>query len=271
LESYLAGVLAGEVPVGRWHDEALKAQAIASRSYAIHQMKAHTHDPYDVESTVADQVFKPLRETNPKLEAILVETEGLIVTRNGRIFPAYFHSTCGGHTAAAHRAFPDRGTVFDTLGGVRCPFCTASPAFEWRARIAKTEMERKLRSSAEARKTGKRFGRITAIEAVGGTGWPRRADRFRIRHTGGALTVPAQRFRLIVGPGNLKSACVTRIVDRGSEFEFQGRGFGHGVGMCQYGSQGMASKGYSYRQILGFYYPGGELTRLYDRSLAKVK
>lgn len=271
LETYLAGVLSGEVPVGSWHSEALKAQAIASRSYAIYQMKAHTHDSYDVESTVADQVFKPLQSRNPKLEAVLTETEGLIVTQDGRLFPAYFHSTCGGHTTSSTRAFPERTAVFDTLSGTRCPFCTASPAFEWRARLAKSEMEKKLRVSSDVRKSGKRFGRITAIETVGGTGWPRRADQFRIRHTNGVLTVPSQRFRLIVGAMKLKSACVTRIVDRGSELEFQGRGFGHGVGMCQYGSQGMANKGYSYKQILGLYYPGGELTRLYDRSFAKSK
>ncbi|MCW8132763.1 MAG: SpoIID/LytB domain-containing protein [Planctomycetota bacterium] len=264
LEEYLVGVLAGEVPYDRWGAEALKAQAITSRSYALYQMKVHAGDPYDVESTVMSQVFKPGNHNNVVLNAAVNGTRGLVLTSGGKLFPAYFHSTCGGATARGPGVFPDSPAVA-TLNGRACPYCTQSPSYRWHAEIAREEIARKLRAFPDL--AGKNIGTIQSLEFQGGSSAAPRADLVRIQHSGGTLTMNANRFRIAVGAGLLKSVMVERVAAKGDLLVFDGRGFGHGVGLCQYGSNGMAERGYTCEQILGFYYAGGELTKVYGDRL----
>jgi len=255
LEKYLLGVLAGEVPYRRWAPEALKAQAVASRSYALHQMKTRQSEPYDVETTEASQVFRPGFGDEPILQRAVDATRGQVVTSGGKLFPAYFHSTCGGATTGAKRVFPDR-TSAATLCGAQCAFCTASPAYQWSWQVDKVELGRRLGLGRPV------LALETATDATG------RAETVRVRYAGGTRTFAGNQFRLLVSSRQLKSMRWTRVQDTGTQFLFEGRGFGHGVGMCQYGSDGMARAGYSCEQILGLYYPGGELTTLYGTKTA---
>jgi len=255
LEDYLQGVLAGEVPYHRWAPEALKAQAIVSRSYALHQMKVRQAEPYDVETTEASQVFRLGVGNEPILQRTVNATRGQVVTCDGKLFPAYFHSTCGGATTDAKHVFPSRTTA-KTLCGTHCPFCKASPAYQWRWQVSKTELGRRL---------GLRSPVIAIETATDKTG---RAETVRVRYAGGIRTFQGNQFRLLVSSRELKSMRWTSVQDTGTQFRFEGRGFGHGVGMCQYGSDGMARAGYSCEQILGLYFPGGELTTLYGTETA---
>jgi stage II sporulation protein D len=257
LEDYLAGVLAGEVPYTRWAPEALKAQAVVSRTFALYLVKLRGSRPWDVECTERDQVFKPGLRQDPILGAAVAATRGQVLTCGGRIFPAYFHSTCGGATVAAERVFSEQEPV-KTLSGVTCPFCTASPRYRWSCQLPKAEIGKRLAASAPA-------GEVPwgAVEAVEFPGAPNRSDSVRIRHGGRLATMNANRFRLRIGSHELKSVWVEQTKDGGEVLGFSGRGFGHGVGLCQWGSQGMALEGYNYEQILGFYFPGGELTTQY--------
>jgi stage II sporulation protein D len=255
LEDYLRGVLAGEVPYRRWAPEALKAQAVVSRSYALYQMKTRQAEPYDVETTTASQVFKLGVGNEPILQRAIDATRGQVVTCNGKLFPAYFHSTCGGTTTEAKRVWPARQTAA-TLCGTRCAFCKASPAYEWSWQVSKTELGRRLG-----------LGRpVLTIETVPDKSG--RAETVRVRYASGTRTFAGNQFRLLVSARELKSMRWTRVQDTGTQFRFEGRGYGHGVGMCQYGSDGMARAGYSCEQILGLYYPGGELTTLYGMKTA---
>jgi len=265
LEDYLTGVLVGEVPVNRWHEEALKAQAVTSRSFALSQMRQRANEPYDVEATVMSQVFKPGHRNNPTVVKACQATRGLVLTCQGRYFPAYFHSTCGGQTSAVERIFPGQEAV-PCLRGTSCPFCTASPSYTWHLRLSKEALRTKLSGSMDV--AGAQIGQISSIEFLGGSGNPARAEQVRIHHSFGTATLPANRFRILAGAGELKSVQLTGLSDAGDAFEISGRGFGHGVGLCQYGSQGMALQGYSYEQILGFYFPGGELTKAYAAEVA---
>lgn len=266
LEEYLTGVLAGEVPYDRWGAEALKAQAITSRSYALFQMKLRANEPYDVESTVMSQVFKPGHRNNVVLNSAVNATRGLVLTSGGKLFPAYFHSTCGGSTVRGSAVFADSPAV-SPLNGVACPYCTHSPSYRWTAAIARDEIARKLRAFPDC--AGQNIGIITALDFLGATGLNPRAQTVRVRHANGEFTMHSNRFRLAVGPGVLKSVGLERAVPQGETFSFAGRGFGHGVGLCQYGSNGMSERGFTCEQILGFYFPGGELTKLYgDRATA---
>lgn len=268
LESYLAGVLAGEVPYARWHPEALKAQAVASRSYALFQMKSRAREAYDVEADVMSQVFKSGQHHEPVLEQATSATRGLVVTYQGRLFPAYFHSTSGGHTEDVASVFPEQASIAP-LAGARSPFSSISPVYTWTATLDKEALRGKLAAAPEV--NGQPVGALRDLRFLTSARSPRRAEVVEVIHANGSFRLPANRFRLIAGAGQLRSVWIDRTIDRGSAFEFQGRGFGHGVGMCQYGSQGMAQQGYRFEQILGLYYPGADMTKLYGGSSTAMR
>lgn len=269
LEEYLLGVLAAETPFERWHPEALKAQGIASRSYAFYQLKKSAAEPYDVESTVMSQLFKAGYRNNGILSAAVNSTRGMVLTCNGEVFPAYFHSTCGGHTDPAAYVFPEQAAV-KPLVGVPCMFCRNSPVFRWKMLLDKAALEQKLEAAAAAGAPGVSWpkgAKLLSLEFLDATGAPlassQRASQVNLRHGGGVVRLPGNEFRLLAGPRGMKSLLIERVVDTGPALEISGGGFGHGVGLCQWGSQGMAEAGYDYAQILGKYYPGAALTRMY--------
>jgi len=265
LEEYLLGVVAGEVPVDRWHSEALKAQAIASRSYAFYQLRKSSGEPYDVESTVMSQVFKADYHGTPSLSSAVSSTRGLVLTCNGQPFSAYFHSTCGGHTEPAQDVFPEQAPI-KPLSGVPCSFCQASASFRWRMLLDKTALEQKLAVDRPG-VSWPHGAKIQSVEFLDAAGAPlgtfTRACQVNLRHSGGSVRLPGNTFRLLAGPRDLKSLLFERVVDTGTALEISGGGFGHGVGLCQWGSQGMAQAGFNCAQILGKYYPGAALTRMY--------
>ncbi len=264
LDEYLAGVLAGEVPYDRWHPEALRAQAVVSRTFAMYEMRGRTGDLYDVESTVMSQVFKSGYKSVPALMTAVLSTRGLALTSGGALFPAYFHSTCGGHTEAAAGIFPEFAGV-KPLCGVTCPYCTQSPSYRWRASFSKEQIAAKLRTQIP------NIGTIESISFADSKGIPvgntsadlRRVQVVSIKHSNGVSQLQGNAFRLAVGPKELKSLLFGQVIDRGDTLDFGGGGFGHGVGLCQYGMEGMAAAGQPYTNILGFYYPGAALTRVY--------
>lgn len=265
MEDYLTGVLAGEVPYDRWHPEAMKAQAIVSRTFALYEIKARSGDTYDVDSTMMSQVFKGANfRSVPALTTAVNATRGMVLTSGGAMFPAYFHSTCGGHTEAAGGIFPDHAGV-RPLGGVKCPYCTISPSYRWRASYTKESIAVKLREKIPT------LGKIESLTfsdakgaPVGDPGSePRRAQTVTIKHSAGTSTMQGNVFRLAVGPAALKSLLFVSVSDKGDSLDISGGGYGHGVGLCQYGSQGMAQSGEPYLRILGLYFPGAALTKMY--------
>jgi stage II sporulation protein D len=273
IEEYLYGVLAGEVPFERWHPEALKAQAIASRTYAYFQIKNNAAEPYDVESTVMSQVFRSGYKDNPILSAAITSTRGLILTQNGQPISAYFHSTCGGRTENGMSVFPDQPQA-RALHGIACPYCTQSPNYRWKWIIGKDGLTEKLRSSCpkppmgivrsvEFMDAAGPIPTLTPATATTSDGTMRRATMVRINHMYGSFEMTGNAFRLAVGARDLKSLLIAQVIDKVQAIEVNGGGFGHGVGMCQFGSQGMALAGQKYPTILGMYYQGCALTRMY--------
>jgi stage II sporulation protein D len=263
LEDYLVGVLAGEVPYNKWHPEALKAQAVTSRSYAWYQMRQSSNRVYDVECTVMSQVFKAGFRNNPILTEAVNATRGLALTDNGNAFSAYFHSTCGGQTERAELVFPEQAGV-RALRGANCSYCQGSPNYRWTWSLSKQALGQKLAAGGYA------VGAVSRVEFLDGSGAiiatrnpPARAAQVRVTHASGALPLQGNAFRLLAGPRDLKSLLIEQIVDRGDTIEISGGGFGHGVGLCQYGSQGMAVARAKYASILGSYFPGAELTKIY--------
>ncbi len=243
LERYVASVLAGEVHPS-WPLEALKAQAVASRTYALKRMAERKGQDYHVQSSVMDQVYK--RKTNDTFINAVRESAGIVLTVNGEYAETSFHSTCGGKTTDARSVW---GRSYPHLHGGVCGYCEASPTYTWNTEVSLNDVQIKFGNTIKGIKIKSRTndGRVDAIELTG-------AKR---------QNVTGHEFRMALSPMKVKSTMITSIKIEGSRVKISGHGFGHGVGMCQYGALGMAKSGKDFQQILDHYYPGTTVKKLY--------
>jgi stage II sporulation protein D len=270
-EPYLAGVVGAEMP-GYWEMEALKAQAIAARTYCFYiKRRFGVNRDWDLKQTAAHQVYRGMSAESAQIWEAVNQTKGQVLSckqadGTEAILPAYYSSTCGGHTENSENVF---GDSFETLIGVRCPFCqdVAKPKyFFWpMVQFDKANVTARL---LERYPTLKALGRITGIRAAGQTDY---GDFVRLTNiklvgsTGKSDFLRAEDFRLALDPTGRKfrsTAC--QIVDLGNKWAFlSGRGWGHGVGLCQCGAEGMARKGQKAEQILAYYYPASRIINIY--------
>jgi stage II sporulation protein D len=266
LEHYLAGVLANEM-LRSWHVEAYKAQAVAARTYALCERNGRTRYDFDVYDTVQSQVYGGCgTETQTAWDAV-VATWGVVATYRGAdgrsiLLKTYFHSTCGGRTVPAGSVFggPTPGPL---AGGVECPYCRRSPRYRWGdAVLTKQEIGEALRGSGVPELV--RLGPVERVEVAQTSGPGGRAEQIRVVDAAGAsVLIRADYWRSLMRGGKVYSTWFD-IADRGDRIVLTGgRGYGHGVGLCQYGAEYLAERGMTGEQILRFYYPGVELTRAY--------
>jgi len=270
-EEYLGGVVAAELGVSDDQSfEAVKAQAVIARTYAVKNLGRNRRLGFDLLATVSDQRYDGVAGETPVAWRALAETRGEIVSFGGAAIDAFFHSTCGGRTAAGTEVFPNADrpylrSVRDTDPSGQA-WCRASPRFTWTeswdgAALA-TALRRGLRlEAAEA-------GNVRSIEVTerSGTG---RATRLRVRLRGRDVTVEGSNaIRRALPPTDLdllRSATFTLTTrndgDRIGRLELAGQGAGHGVGLCQWGAIGRARAGQGYPAILTAYYPGTRLER----------
>ncbi len=253
LDDYLKGVVPFEGNPS-WALEALKAQAVASRTFALTRMIAQRGDEYDVSAGVTSQVYAGKQIENEKTDQAVDSTRGEVLLYKGKVFPAYYHSTCGGATTAADLVW--RVKPLPPLGGVECKFCQRSPHYKWEAVVTPAEIKQKLA------KQGMPVQAVLGVrtDKVDKTG---RAHKLVIQSTWAEKSVDADAFRVWIDPMHLKSSLITKIrVNDAGAFVFKGRGWGHGVGMCQFGMKYLGELGYGYREILENYYPGAQLSKL---------
>ncbi len=271
LEPYLAGVVGAEMP-DYWEPAALKAQAIAARTYCLYiKRQFGGNRAWDVRRTQANQVYLGVAAESAQIWDAVNRTSGqvLVCKQTGgteKLFPAYYSSTCGGHTENSKNVF---GDSFEPLVGVPCHYCkdVAKPSFFFwpMAQFDKTTVTTRLLkrypklkrlgeitniSSGKQSNYGK-FSRLTLVKLLGSTG---KSDFLR-----------AEDFRLSIdSTGRKLKSTICRIISMGDKWAFlSGRGYGHGVGMCQCGAQAMARQGKTARQILFYYYPGSNIVRVY--------
>ncbi len=251
LEKYLVGLINHEIS-SSWNMEAVKAQAIVARTYALFQRSQRQEDFYDLESTVLDQVYGGSLLEDERARRAVEETRGTIITYNGKPIRALYHSCCGGHTESS-RYFT--GEDLPYLEGVACPFCRNAPNFFWIYSISLDKLSRRLNAA------GVVSGRIASL-SVARRSPSTRAVEFAVVAGSKTTMVPGETIRRIVGYDRLKSLMI-KLTVRNGEAVFMGSGAGHGVGLCQWGMKGMADKGYRSAQILGYYYPGTHLAKAY--------
>lgn len=254
LEEYLVGVLRGEAGEG-WPAEALRAQAIVARTYAAHHRNLGPGRAFHIVASTANQLFAGRVPTGSPLWAAVQETAGQVLRQHGALFPAFYHTECGGHTEDPRLVFAARN--MPALQPVVCPFSGASPHFSWQLELPLRELDELLR------RQGIDVGRLTTIGVSERTS-SRRAAAVTLRGTRGAVRVRGHDFRRMIGYDTLRSTLFTVVID-GPTARFSGRGYGHGVGLCQWGARAMGEQGYSARQILSFYYPGATVGLLDER------
>ncbi len=247
VEEYVQGVLGSEMP-SYWDKEALMAQAICVRTYVLQKkLERKTLNALDL-------AYRGTTNENWRLNKIVEETKGIVMFYDNRLFSAYFHSTCGGHTEPASHVFGGRD--LGALRGVKCGFCDGSKYYKWEVDFNKAELEKKL---------SKKYPVIKGLSAVvpvkPGPGGHYSA--VKIKYAGGELEISANEFRLLVGPNKIFSTAFS-AKDRGRQIRFEGGGWGHGVGLCQYGAQKLAERGYQWYQILRHYYSGVEFVKVYQ-------
>jgi len=254
LEEYLFGVVPCEIgPANRRTLEAVKAQAVAARSFTMARLGRRQglgHDLFD--SYLRDQEYRGTgRETELTRQAVLA-TRGEVLEFRGDICEALYHGNCGGVTANGSR--PYLKSVPDTPGHRRGrkAYCSDKPNFSWQADFRKESLD-----AVVSRLSGKKCRvRRSRLEA------DRQSGRVRYVHLAtdrGSVRLPGSDFRMAMG---LKSTSFSMAI-QGVTVRFAGRGSGHGSGMCQDGAVGMAASGASYKQILLHYYSGVSLRKRY--------
>ena len=252
LEDYLRGVISREAP-DYWPPEALKAIAIAARTYAAYQRLDKAAVDFDVTGDVMSQDYGGKSGEKAATTRAVKSTTGVILTYQGRLFPTFYHSTCGGRTEHA-RVMGD----FDLeplQGGVACTFCSASPFYHWQRRVTKADIAWALRKSP--------FGSIGPVSQCVVT---KRTDAGRVAEVAvvGArrtLRLTGYDIRALLGFDRIRSPLFS-ITETGDAFVIDGHGWGHGVGLCQWGAAELARRGFSAREILAYYYPKAELASL---------
>jgi stage II sporulation protein D len=259
LEDYLKGVLSKEAP-HYWPMEALKALAIAARTYALFQRITKGDVEYDVSSDVLSQVYGGKTAEKDSTSRAVKETRGQILTYQGRVFPTFYHSTCGGRTEHGSAMGP-----FDLeplQGGVVCTFCEASPFYRWQRRWTLADVAWAVKKHGRGALSPVRRVQVAQRTMMG------RVAKVRIQGRK-TLTLTGHEFRQLFGFDELRSTAFT-ILPWPDGIVVSGQGWGHGVGLCQWGTAELARRELSAEEILAFYYPHANLVSLEEITVEPI-
>ncbi len=280
LESYLRGVLPAEIGGGKDRFEAIKAQAVAARSYTLAYLNRWKSRGFDLLATVSDQVYLGMAGERPDADRALKETCGIVALHDGWPIEAFYSSTCGGMTATPDEVWGRPARPYlrarrDSPGRGDAAFCEASPYHRWEEQWKGSELEKILRSSLVSvlgAKGPDRWGRLKSIR-LERQSKSLRAAEVSIDFEHKSFSVGGDRIRWILrrpGGDPLRSALLLKVQQqrkggRVTAVKVSGAGYGHGVGLCQMGAIGMAKAGHDYARILRFYYHDIRLMRAYTR------
>ncbi len=280
IEDYLVGVVASELyPDWKSHG-VFEVQAICARTYALHQRQRSidARQEWDLESTEEDQAYKGGTFKSEAYRGVR-DTRGVVLTSNGQLLRAYYSSTCGGRTAAAADVWPTTaGYEFNLAGPIQAhpreSLCQASPRYRWEVTRDREAFSRQLREFGKTRghpMADLGLFKSLAVERANRNGRP--ATFLVMDAAGKKFSISAEQFRLacnfkVPGAPAVPNATLVRSGDlevevRGATVIIRGRGFGHGVGMCQFCAKAMADRGDTWRDMLSRFYPGAKIERAY--------
>jgi stage II sporulation protein D len=299
-DQYLYGVVPSEMPAD-WHIEALKAQAVAARNYALVTMGRHNNMGFDLCSSEHCQAYNGMEKENINTTEAVNATKGKVLTYNEKLISAFFHSSSGGHTEDSENVW---GTVTDYIRGVEDTYSLGSPHDNWTLELDRSELKDKLNQAnidlgdiIDIRVLEcSQYGRVTKL-SIKGSKETRVFEKEKIRSIIGTRTLKSIWYKIktdadIFVRGSLLSASEmgrtsnmylvseagkskvssprNKVTIKGmsstkaynvvpDKYIFDGKGFGHGLGMSQYGAKGMAEAGNNYQDILEHYYQGAKV------------
>jgi stage II sporulation protein D len=278
MESYLLGVVPREIGrAGEDIYQAVKAQAVAARTYAVKYVGRRSAQGFDVYATVEDQVYGGAGAEDPIVNRAVRETAGEVLTYAGQPITAYYHSTCAGRTAAIDEVWNEAPVPYlvsvvdvDAQGQA---YDRSSSRFQWTERWTHEQLVSTLNRTLADSLRERTIGQIRDMRVLERTP-SGRVRALRIDTDAGSFTVGKDRVRWILPPirngvptGILNSSKfdvrLTKTDGRVTEIVAEGGGWGHGIGMCQVGAMGRARAGQDYRSILRAYYPGTEIRDSY--------
>jgi stage II sporulation protein D len=260
IEEYVIGVLNAEIPAS-WPIEALRAQAIVSRTYAYRKIIDNNEKLFDVGSTEMYQKYDFVGSDSRITQAVKSTVDKVVLYDNEPI-EVFFHSCSGGRTENSSDVF-QRDLAY--LRSIPDPYCTRDERFNWTFAADTQQVVHALKKlDTPIPETEK----IKSIRMHRKTRSGRTKEFVIYFEDGSELIVDGNRFRIAMDPKGLKSLLISRIVTQKGEgeliFIFQGRGYGHGVGMSQWGAKGMADQGFGYQRILEHYYRGTRVGIIWD-------
>jgi stage II sporulation protein D len=264
LEDYVARVLSLE-SASEDELEALKAQAIVSRTYALRNLGRHGNEGYDLCSLTHCQQYSESEATEIQHRAV-VETSGqVLVDDSGRLADVYFHAACGGMTANIESLWGVPAPSY--LRGVRDDYCVTLPDQHWTDQIPRERLAAALAADPHT-ETGRRLASVRVVKRDN-TG---RAEVVEVEGERRRL-VRGWEFKVIVGRSlgwKLIKSSRFDVVTRGPAFVFRGSGFGHGLGLCQQGAHVMARRGADRSVVLNHFFPGTRISGLFENASAAV-
>ncbi len=290
VESYLYGVVRSEMPP-RSPLDALRAQAILSRTFALKNRDKHKKQGFGLTANVLSQVYKGIRAETPEAIEAVNSTRGVVLSHEGQLASVFYSASCGGLSENNKPVWG--GTGISYLQPVHCGYCRDYSTYSWTTSVSFDEIRKKLAAA------GVRVGKIAKIGLTHtDTG---RVENVTIHWGSRSVKVPGNKFRLALGAqkvrslkftvlhriasasgkgtdsGELPEEAIQQIIyqymqdsttvtraSSGGVLRVAGTGFGHGVGLCQWGAKGQAEQGHDFVEILDFYFHGTRLARAYE-------
>jgi stage II sporulation protein D len=278
LETYVAGVVAGELPNG-FPPEAKRALAIAARSYALFHLGDHAQEGADLCAQVHCQAYAGAQPDDSSAAAAAAATAGKVLTWNGLLVDALYHAACGGATAPAWEVGPGRLLPYlsgssdcEREGEEAVAYCRRDHEARWQRTLSRQQAERLVAANLGVvlGRPALSAGRLESLRVVGRAG--ARAEWLEVTTAKGTYRVRGDSIRWLFGNGRpgasgLPSTRFSLSLKRDQRgrprgFVFQGVGRGHGIGLCQWGARGRAEAGQSAAEILAAYYPGAVIESL---------
>lgn len=272
LEDYLKGVIPKEMPTGKGNEyyEALKAFTICARTYSVIKQK-ESRKQFDVFADTRDQVYGGSGYEKEIINEVVDETRGMILTYDGKPAVTFYHSTCGGYTEDAKNVFPKMNLPYlvSIKDGAE-PFCSISPKFTWKETFSENSFIQRLVTAGYLKNSDYSVKEVN----INSTFRSGRIDELEIDLTDNLMhqrTVKlyGNNIRYVIRTTDNKSILESNNFhinkDSRGNIIINGKGYGHGVGLCQWGALAQSKEGRDYEDILAFYYPGTKIERYYDK------
>lgn len=253
LEDYIGGIINNEIS-SKWPLEAVKAQAVIARTYALYRKKEREGTSYyDVASTFMDQVYTGAGAEDNVATGVVRETYGEVLFFGNTLALTLYHSNAGGITESSEEVW---GEYHSYLRSIKSRHDKGAPNYFWELSLTDEEFGKRLTAA------GHNFGRLKRLKIARRSGSGRVKQLVLKDRDGVELTLTGEDLRRALGYATLRST-LFKVKVRGQELRITGYGSGHGVGLSQWGAKSMAEDGYGYKKILRHYYKGTKLKRLY--------